>query len=251
MTKPPLTVLVIGSTGSIGSLVVNHAIAAGHATRALVRDPRRARKLDPRVQLVVGDATSVEDLRVAVSDVDAVIFTHGSGDGERVNYGAVRNALEALDGRPVRIALMTSIGATDRNDVSDWKRRGERLVRASGSPYTIVRPGWFDYNSAGEDAIVMRQGDEFWTGSPVDGTIARREIARVLVEALTVPGAAGKTFELVAGLGREQAELSPLFASTLPDEAGDIDGVLDKRNMPLEEEPARVRQDLETAMNRR
>jgi uncharacterized protein YbjT (DUF2867 family) len=32
----------------------------------------------------------------------------------------------------------------------DWKRRGERLVRASGLPYTIVRPGWFDYNDAGQ-----------------------------------------------------------------------------------------------------
>ena len=53
-----------------------------------------------------------------------------------------------------RIALMTSIGVTDRagsynrtTEAHDWKRRSERLVRATGLPYTIVRPGWFDYNA--------------------------------------------------------------------------------------------------------
>jgi len=41
------------------------------------------------------------------------------------------------------------IGVTNREgdynrqtEAHDWKRRGERLVRASGLPYTIVRPGW-------------------------------------------------------------------------------------------------------------
>ncbi|WP_330996549.1 NAD(P)H-binding protein [Burkholderia diffusa] len=31
-----------------------------------------------------------------------------------------------------------------RTEAHDWKRRSERLVRASGNAYTIVRPGWFD-----------------------------------------------------------------------------------------------------------
>ena len=45
-----------------------------------------------------------------------------------------------------RIALITSIGVTNREgsynrstEAHDWKRRSERLVRASGLPYTIVR----------------------------------------------------------------------------------------------------------------
>ena len=44
---------------------------------------------------------------------------------------------------------MTSIGVTNRTgaynrstQAHDWKRRSERLVRASGHQYTIVRPGW-------------------------------------------------------------------------------------------------------------
>ncbi|MEU9055610.1 NmrA family NAD(P)-binding protein [Streptomyces sp. NPDC048384] len=37
MAAQPLTVLVIGATGSIGRLVVAEAIARGHTVRALVR----------------------------------------------------------------------------------------------------------------------------------------------------------------------------------------------------------------------
>jgi hypothetical protein len=51
-----------------------------------------------------------------VDGVDAVVFTHGAPYGsselEAVDYGGVRNILTALDGRRVRIALMTAIGVT-------------------------------------------------------------------------------------------------------------------------------------------
>ena len=80
---------------------------------------------------------------------------------------------------------MTAIGVTNREgdynrqtEAHDWKRRGERLVRASGLPYTIVRPGWFDYNKPDEHRLVFLQGDRRHAGDPSDGVIARRQIAR-------------------------------------------------------------------------
>jgi uncharacterized protein YbjT (DUF2867 family) len=178
------------------------------------------------------------------------VFTHGSSDGEAVNYGAVRNVLRALGGRRVRIALMTSIGVTQRYDLSDWKRRGERLLRASGNDYTIVRPGWFDYNDSGQFQITMRQGDTRWSGSPADGAIARTQIARVLVDSLTNPAAVRRSLELVAEHGAEQSDLEPLFAALDPDPAGTIDGVHDRPTMPVEDEPPRVRDELATVIQR-
>jgi len=110
-----------------------------------------------------------------------------------VDYGAVRNVLAALRGRPVRLALMTAVGTTDRaNEGHDWKRRAERLVRASGNAFTIVRPGWFDYNAPDQRRMVMRQGDLYSTA----------------------------------------------------------DGARDKDDMPLEEEPRGVRDDLEAVRPR-
>lgn len=255
-TVKPLVVLVVGSTGSIGRLAVAEALRQGHTVRALVRDLGRARGLPAEAERVVGDLTQVASLRAAVDGIDAVVFTHGSDGGsktgaEAVDYGAVRNVLQALDGRPVRIALMTSIGVTHREGaynrsthIHDWKRRGERLVRASGLPYTIVRPGWFDYNAKDQHRLVFLEGDTRHAGDPSDGVVARLQIAQVLVLSLTSDAARGKTFELVAERGPAPADLNPLFAAAAADVAGALDAVTDADNMPLAAEPAQVRDDL-------
>lgn len=246
MSESQLTVLIVGATGSIGRHVVTTSIGAGHRTRALARNPHRARDLHNAAEIVVGDLTDAASLQDAVADIDAVVFTHGDNSNpEAVNYGAVRNVLRALDGRPVRIALMTTIGVTALRDSSKWKRRGERLVRASGNEYTIVRPGWFDYNDNDQLQIAPRQGDTHHTGTPADGVIARRQIARVLVESLTNTEAVGRTFELVADHGQEQDDLTPVFAALQSDTPGSLDGFLDQDNLPLGEEPTPVLHELQ------
>lgn len=252
MTDQHLSVLVVGATGSIGRHVVATAVAAGHHVRALVRSASRARGLDPAAEIVVGDLTDASTLTAAVESIEAVIFTHGNNsEAEAVNYGAVRNVLEALAGRPVKVALMTTVGVTARRPSSEWKRRGERLLRASGNRYTIVRPGWFDYNEPDQLHIVMRQGDTHHAGTPADGAIARSQIARVLVDSLTQASAERRTLELVAEHGPEQGDLAPLFAGLEPDPEGHLDGVADAANLPLEEEPQRVRHELDTVRNHR
>ena len=86
-----------------------------------------------------------DTLPAAVAGIDAVVFTLGSDDAgkigaETVDYGGVRNVLIGLGAQSARIALMTSIGVTNRagaynqaTEAHDWKRRSERLIRASGS----------------------------------------------------------------------------------------------------------------------
>ncbi len=248
-------VLVVGATGSIGRHVVDESLAAGYTTRALVREPARA-GLPAGVELVVGDVNRPETLAEVVAGVDAIVFTLGSdGQGSRgavtIDYGGVRNVLTALNGAGPRIALMTSIGVTNRDSsynwsshAHDWKRRSERLVRASGLDYTIVRPGWFDYNAAGQQQIVMIQGDTRHSGSPADGAVARRQIARVLVGSLTSAAANRKTFELVTADGAEQADLEPVFAALDADNPASLDDVRDTESQPLEAEPQSVREDL-------
>ena len=252
-----MIVLAIGATGSIGRYVVEAALAAGHTVRALVRDPARA-DFPAAVEVVVGDVTKPETLGAALAGIEAVVFTHGSDGGGKagsraVDYGAVRNVLAALD-HPVRIALMTAIGVTNRTGVynettesHDWKRRAERLVRASGHEYTIVRPGWFDYNGAEQLQVVFQQGDSggLTSSTPKDGVISRRQIAQVLVDSLTSDGARHKTLELVAETGPAQTDLEPLFTALIADPAGSLDAVADVDNQPLADEPAEVLTDLE------
>ena len=251
-----MIVLVVGATGSIGRLVVEEAIRQGFVVRALVRDPAKARGLPSEARVIVGDVTRPETLADAVDGVGAIVFTLGSdGTGkvgaESVDYGGVRNVLRALGKRMARIVLMTAIGVTNRTgaynratEAHDWKRRSERLVRVSGLPYTIVRPGWFDYNRSDQHRLMLLQGDARQSGDPSDGVVARRQIAEVLVHSLISDRAARKTFELVATTGPAPDDFDALFAALDPDPPGALDGVHDRPNMPLDGEPQRVRDDL-------
>jgi len=248
MNEQPAHVLVVGATGGIGRRVVTAAQRHGLRVTALVRDTARAERLLPGVDLVSGDLEQPASLAAGVRGIDAIVFTHG-GNGSpdqarRIDYGGVANVLHALDRRTPRIALMTSIGVSRQGSGSvgellDWKRRSERLVRASGAPYTIVRPGWFDHVSPGDDRLVLAQGD---TGN---GGIGRDQLADVLVRSLLTDTAVGRTFELFAEPGAAPTDWNGLFAGVGPDTAGALDGSADPDTLPaIAEEPAPVQADL-------
>ncbi|PVZ55138.1 SDR family oxidoreductase [Arthrobacter sp. H-02-3] len=252
MIDRPSTVLIVGATGSIGRHAVAETLRRGYAVRALVRDQTRAARLLPEsVDLVIGDLTRPETLGPAVDGVDAIVFTHGSTTSERDvrdnDYAGVANVLKALGGRRPRIALMTAIGIT-RPGVAyaQWKLRSERLIRGSGNPYTIVRPGWFDYNQPDQRKVVMLQGDKRQSGSPSDGVIARDQIARVLIDSLDIDAADHKTLELVADHGPEQDDLTAVFTSLRPDSVESLDAAEDIVDLPVANEPEMFRDDLAT-----
>jgi uncharacterized protein YbjT (DUF2867 family) len=114
----------------------------------------------------------------------------------------------------------------DGGHALDWKRRSERLVRASGAPYTIVRPGWLDQAAAGEDALVLRQGDLMEAG------VSRQQVAETSVRSLLTDTAIGKTFEL--------------FATPGPATQDSVD---DRANLPLSSEPDSVKTDISYLTN--
>jgi uncharacterized protein YbjT (DUF2867 family) len=93
----------------------------------------------------------------------------------------------------------------------DWRLRGEDAVRASGLPYTIVRPGWLTDQVPGR-GVRLEQGDRG------DGSITRSDVAAACVAALADPGARGKTFEIFNAPGPARA-WSELFAGLAADPA--------------------------------
>jgi uncharacterized protein YbjT (DUF2867 family) len=252
MSHRPSTVLIVGATGSVGRYAAAEAVQQGYAVRALVRDQTRAARILPEgVDLVIGDLTRPETLGPAVDGIDAIVFTHGSTTSERDvrdnDYTGVANVIKALGGRRARIALMTAIGTTRPGaPYAQWKLRSERLIRASGNQYTIVRPGWFDYNQPDQRKVVMLQGDKRESGSPADGVIARDQIARVIIDSLHLDAADHKTFELIADHGSEQKDLTTVFTSLTPDSVESLDAAEDIVDLPAESEPEMFRDDLAT-----
>ena len=70
-----------------------------------------------------------------------------------------------------------------------WKLRGEEVLRGSGLSYTIVRPCALT-EKPGDKTLLMEQGDN------MKGEVSREAIARLCVEAIELPEACNKTFEV-------------------------------------------------------
>jgi hypothetical protein len=72
-----------------------------------------------------------------------------------------------------------------------------------------------------------------------------------IVRSLSSDKALHETIELVATEGAAPKDFAPLFAALDADRDGALDGVSDTANMPLEEEPQRVREHLKTILSLR
>ena len=220
-------ILVVGATGSIGQHVVEEALKRGYQVRALVRNPNKAR-FDDRVEIFIGDLTRAETLKDITDGVDGIIFTQG-------NYAD-----------PSTIYSILAVNDQRFDNGCAWKRRTERLVRASKQPYTIVRPSWFDCNKGDEQRLFITQGRTDYTLSANDGGVSRHQLAETLVQALTIPEAEHKTIELFAEKGERTMDFNHLFATAIADKPTEnFDGIKDPNNRPFNLEPANVVQDLQ------
>ena len=70
-----------------------------------------------------------------------------------------------------------------------WKLRGEEVVKTSGLSYTIVRPCALT-EKPGDKVLVAEQGDN------MRGQISRDAVAQLCIEAINLPEAVNKTFEV-------------------------------------------------------
>lgn len=207
----PSIVLVVGATGRTGRLVLEQLRKEPRfAIRALARNLDSARRsVGTDYPWVQADVTRPETLGPALRGVSLVICAIGATERsgpngpEFVDYGGVRNLAAAAREAGVRqFVLESSVGVGSgggfvgmilnllSGDALEWKAKGEASLRASGVPYTIVRPGGLVDEPGGQLGIRFVQGDE------ESGRIARADVAAVMIASLDNPAAIGKTFEV-------------------------------------------------------
>jgi len=91
-----------------------------------------------------------------------------------------------LEEEPPAVRLNDQLGG-----ILTWKWRGEESVRASGIPYTIIRPCALT-EEPGIQPLVFDQGDN------IKGKVSRDSIAELCVQVLEQPQAGNLTFEVKA-----------------------------------------------------
>ncbi|MDH5254371.1 MAG: SDR family oxidoreductase [Gammaproteobacteria bacterium] len=225
----PRKVLVAGATGQTGQLIVRELLAGGYEVRALVRDTAKARQvLGDRVELVQGDIKDPATLGAAFAGTDAVISAVGARGAkgpdrpEAIDYQGVRNLVDAaVTARSRQFVLVSSRSVTQPDNplnrlfgnVLIWKLKGEDALRASGVPYTVVRPGGLTNGPGGDKDLVFEQGDTV----SAQTTITRADVARICVQALKYPEARNRTFETSARAGAPVTDWRAKFAALKPD----------------------------------
>lgn len=190
---------VFGATGTVGRLVVEQALDAGHEVTAFTRNASGISQRHDRLRIVEGDVLDTGSVEQAVTDQDAVLVALGDGRKGIVRSAGTRAIIEAMSRTGVkRLICQSTLGVGDSRPNLNflWKhllfgmllRRAyadhvtqEAYVRASDLDWTIVRPSAFTDGP--------RTGS-FRRGFPGDERgltlkIARADIADFMLEQLT------------------------------------------------------------------
>ena len=141
-----MTILVTGSTGTIGSQVVQRLAGQGAPIRALVRDDASKVKVPAGVEPVKGDMTDVASMRAVLNGVDTLFLINAVAPDE------VTQALVTLDlAREAgiqRIVYFSVFNSALFDDVPHFagKYLVERVIDAQAIPATVLRPAYFMQN---------------------------------------------------------------------------------------------------------
>jgi NAD(P)H dehydrogenase (quinone) len=144
---------ITGITGNVGGEVARALLNAGHAVRAVIRDPRKGavwEALGCDVSLAdMNDAAALSAAFKAASDVFVLLPPNFDPSPDfpetRAIVAAVRKALEAA--RPGKVVCISTIGAqAKRDNLLTQLTIMEESLGELPMPITFLRPAWFMEN---------------------------------------------------------------------------------------------------------
>lgn len=195
------TLALFGATGKTGGRVLTRALAAGHAVRALVRDPAKLTVASPLLDVLEGDVLDPAAVDRTVAGTDAVfaLFGQVNGSPHTLQTDGTRLIVTAMQRHGVRRLVTLSGGGLA--SASDRPRLPDRIIRlllkaisghvladaeghlavlqASGLDWTVVRgPRLTEAPGAG----TYRVG---WVGVNASTRISRDDLADFILTQLT------------------------------------------------------------------
>lgn len=245
-------VLVLGSTGGVGQIVTAKLLERGYSVRATTRDEAKAKELfggaGEALDIFVGDTRKAESLTKALEGVDAIVCCTGTtafpskrwdGDNgpEQTDYIGTKNLVSAAAAalpNLKRFVLVSSVGVDRYGSfpfivlnafgVLKFKKMGEECLRASGLPFTIIRPGRltdgpytsFDLNTLLKATSGSRQDVQLSARDDLNGEASRIAAAECAVQALGSERTEGAAIAISSkegdGPGQDADKWGALFA---------------------------------------
>jgi nucleoside-diphosphate-sugar epimerase len=237
--------LVTGGAGFIGSHLVDHLLERGEDVSVLLRPGEQPSELPQgRVRLFEGDVRDAKVVCAAAESADVIFHLAARTDlrGSTLEHYSVNTrgtevvlaaAREARCRRVIFFSSMLAVALTGRKDPIDerwteeaasWygrsKRVGEELVRASGIPFSILRPtlayGPRERSTMHGFLKAIYRRRFMLIGNDVLQTFAYvKNVARAAYDASRAEAAAGATFFVSDARPCTLAEFAGAAASAL------------------------------------
>ncbi|MCP9832419.1 SDR family oxidoreductase [Synechococcus sp. HJ21-Hayes] len=216
---------VSGASGKTGWRVVQEALGRGHRVTALVRPDSLVPEGLAGAEVVRLSLADAPALQQALQGCDALVIATGARPSIdlaaplKVDAFGVRQQIRACQAVGVkRLVLVSSLCAglwlhplNLFGLILVWKRLGEQWLEQSGLDWTVIRPGGL---KEAEDNLAAQQVTYSAADQQQEGSIPRRLVARVCLEALETPASSGRIVEITSSdrpLERPASSLAALL----------------------------------------
>ncbi len=193
-----MKILVTGGTGTVGSQVVRELIARKVDVRVLTRSADKAKSLPAGAQAVTGDLLDPATVRSVFKGMDGVFLLNA------VSATEAHEGLMAVNGirmAGVKRLVYMSVHSADRAPHLPHfgaKLPIESAIKASGIPYTILRPNNFFQNDYWYKEALLEYGVYPQPLGEIGlSRVDVRDIGEAAAIALTTDGHEGRTYDLV------------------------------------------------------
>jgi putative NADH-flavin reductase len=156
-----MRLIIFGSTGSVGRLLVEQALQDNHLVTAFLRDPAKLPISHSNLNVTRGNVLDYHSVENAIENQDVVLCTIGAGSKGNVRAEGTRNIIRAMENNGVkRLICQSTLGAGNSKGNLNffWKHimfgillkqaykdheLQENYVIQSKLDWTIVRPAAF------------------------------------------------------------------------------------------------------------
>jgi uncharacterized protein YbjT (DUF2867 family) len=193
-----MKVLVIGGTGTVGSQVVRELLARKAKVRLLTRSADKAKSVPAGIEAVVGDLLEPATVRSVFTGIDGVFLLNP------VSVTEAHEGLMAVNGaRLAKVPRIVYMSVHDVDKAPHLPHFGAKIpvelaIKASGIPYTILRPNNFFQNDLWlKDAMLQYGVYPQPIGDVGVSRVDVRDIAEAAAVALISGSHDGQTYNLV------------------------------------------------------
>nr|WP_309099934.1 SDR family oxidoreductase [Fredinandcohnia onubensis] len=203
-----MKVCVVGANGQIGKQVVKLLKESSeHTPIAMVRKQEQVAHFENlgAETVLANIADNVDKIAEAITGLDAIVFTAGSGGHTGPDQtllidldGAVKTVEAAEKTGVKRFVMVSALGANQRETWNEAirpyyvaKHYADRILEQSDLTYTIVRPGGL-LNEEGTGKVAIGE-------NLTRNTIPRADVAKVIVASLSEENTYYQSFDLVSG----------------------------------------------------